>query len=901
MMAGYSTSNSRSSTTLGFFLFCILLVFLLWGCGSGTSEQGTSGSLASASTETGSASFAIQWHTTSADRASGLARQALNDCAAGEVDSITCEVYDESQNHIASGGPWNCSDHQGSIDMIPAGSNRILTVLGWTGTEGTGDTVYQGQAAGITINPGEIADTGTIDAYPFVPNLSSPADGQSVTANTFLLTWDSVATADQYRILVAEDSGFAVPIIDAQKSEISYAPNNLAASTTYYWKIRSIDMHDNESADSQVWHFSTDAIETCGAPVLNPIANQQVNEAATLTFTVNASDPDGGLLTYSASSLPQGATFDNATRTFDWTPGYGMAGNYPIIFSVCDDCPEAPLCDSEQMTITVGDVCWPPELSPIGNRQVNEAATLTFTVNAADPDGGTLTYSASSLPQGATFDSASRRFSWTPGYGAAGNYSVTFSVCDDCPEAPLCDSEQMTITVGGVCRPPVLTDPGDRQVAENDKLTFTLSATDPDGGTLTYSAIGLPDGANFNETTRTFSWTPDYGDAGNYPVTFTVCDDCPDEPLCNSQQVNIAVGDVCRSPNLTDPGDQQVTENNNLTFTLSATDPDGGTLTYSASGLPDGANFNSKTRTFSWTPGSGTAGSYDVKFTVCDNCLNGSLCDSEQVTITVLGALPVVTVTATEALAVEAAEFPDPGTYRISRSGSTSAPLRVYLTMGGTADNGKDYTTIPDYVTIGVRQSYVNITLAPLNDQNDEPNETAQLTIAADSAYSRGKPYIATITIIDDDQSLLIGCPLIKGSGGDLYYRGFYVPDYQGVNLSLVGLYFSAITPGTYTFSLTAREGSYSGRLLGTSTSSATLSDDITDFRATYFSFNQDPTVTPGSYVTFSINVTGPGTSVYYATSTDSDCPVVQTNDITPPLSTVRRNGIAVLIYGDLY
>jgi hypothetical protein len=229
--------------------------------------------------------------------------------------------------------------------------------------------------------------------------------------------------------------------------------------------------------------------------------------------------------------------------------------------------------------------------------------------------------------------------------------------------------------------------------------------------------------------------------------------------------------------------------------------------------------------------------------------------------------------------------------------------LTVYLTMGGTATSGQDYTAIPRSVTMDNRQSYIDVTLTPLNDQNDEPDETARLTIAADSSYTRGTPNNATVTIIDDDQSLLAGCPFLKGSGGDLYYRGFYLPDYPGVNLTYVVLYFSAGTAGTYSFSLTAREGSYNGRLIGTSTTSVTLSDVDGDFRTGYFPFSQSPTVTQGSTVTFAINITsGPGTNVYYATDTSSgDCPIVQTNNTTPPLDTVRRNGIAVLIYGDLF
>ena len=75
---------------------------------------------------------------------------------------------------------------------------------------------------------------------------------------------------------------------------------------------------------------------------------------------------------------------------------------------------------------------------------------LQFTVTASDPDGNSLTYSVSNLPAGASFDSATQRFSWTPDYGQAGNYpSIHFEVSD----GALLDSEDIVITVNAVNPP----------------------------------------------------------------------------------------------------------------------------------------------------------------------------------------------------------------------------------------------------------------------------------------------------------------------------------------------------------------------------------------------------------------------------------------------------------------
>ena len=88
------------------------------------------------------------------------------------------------------------------------------------------------------------------------------------------------------------------------------------------------------------------------APVLHPIGNQTVLEGQTLSFTVSATDLDRDTLTYSASNLPPGASFDPATHTFTWTPNYGQAGNYTNVEFTVTDSGTPQLSANENVTIT---------------------------------------------------------------------------------------------------------------------------------------------------------------------------------------------------------------------------------------------------------------------------------------------------------------------------------------------------------------------------------------------------------------------------------------------------------------------------------------------------------------------------------------------------------------------
>ena len=370
--------------------------------------------------------------------------------------------------------------------------------------------------------------------------------------------------------------------------------------------------------------------QTNHAPVLNGIGDKETNVGQALTFTISATDQDGDSLTYSASGLPSGASFNPSTRRFSWTPGALQAGVYPgVTFQVSD----GNLTDSESITITVlgAPANRAPSLNPLGDMQTGVGQALIFTVSASDPDGDSLTYSASNLPSGASFNAGSRTFSWTPSIGQIGTFpGVAFQVSD----GQLTDSETITITVSAAPtnRAPALNSIGDMEVVAGKTLTFIISATDQDGDALIYSASNLPSGANFNPATRTFSWTPSAAQVGAYPgVVFGVSDGA----LSDSETVTITVlpdTQTNRAPVLSPIGNKQVSAGQGLSFTVSATDPDGDAISLSVSNLPGGATFNPATGAFAWTPDATQVGSYPgIIFQASD----GKLTASETIVIVV--------------------------------------------------------------------------------------------------------------------------------------------------------------------------------------------------------------------------------------------------------------------------
>jgi len=119
----------------------------------------------------------------------------------------------------------------------------------------------------------------------------------------------------------------------------------------------------------------------------------------------------------------------------------------------------------------------------------------------------------------------------------------------------------------------------------------------------------------------------------------------------------------------------------------------------------------------------------------------------------ITSTVPTLTIQATDAAAAEAGS--DPGTFRITRTGDTSASLGVNYTVAtgvGQATNGTDYTpNLTGTAAIAAGQSFVDITITPVDDTTVEGNETVTLTLVDTTDYDLGGTSTATVTITDND------------------------------------------------------------------------------------------------------------------------------------------------------
>jgi hypothetical protein len=372
--------------------------------------------------------------------------------------------------------------------------------------------------------------------------------------------------------------------------------------------------------------------------VLTAIGPQALTENVPHNIVISATDPDGDFAAFSSTTLPGAATLvDNldGTATFDWTPSFADSGSYAITFYAADGAFPSVI-DSETVAITVANTNRLPILTTIGAQAGTEEILLSFGVSAVDDDGDVPLLSISTPPTGVVFTDnfdGTASFDWTPTLAQSGTHLVTFYATDAAYPSDV-DSEVVSINVGNVNQPPVLTAIGAQGAVEGILLSIPVTASDPDGTFPVLTTSLPPTGAILTDNgdgTGSFDWTPDFLQAGVHNVTFYASDG---EHVDSEIVVITCVEAGNQIPAIVVIPPQTVTEGAPLEFVMNAVDPDGTIPTLSTEPLPDGASFVDNldgTGSFSWTPDYSQSGSYDIMFYATD----GVETDSQLVNFTV--------------------------------------------------------------------------------------------------------------------------------------------------------------------------------------------------------------------------------------------------------------------------
>ncbi len=253
------------------------------------------------------------------------------------------------------------------------------------------------------------------------------------------------------------------------------------------------------------------------------------------TLTWNTRPTLGGVLAVlAAPMLPGDAVSAGLPVGFYSGPGlYSFGLAYPaedrhsdgIDFVTKEDPTSDAIACLDLVYTTGGAANLPPTIAPIGDQTMTASESRTLTILATDPEGGALTYGASSSDAGIVAVSvAGNQLTLLAGaVTVTSSVTVTVTASDGVNPAA---SRAFTVTVNPA-QPgntaPVIADIADQTMLVGATLDITLQATDAEGDPLTFSATSL-DGAVASASVAGDVLTLNALAAGATTVTVTATD-----------------------------------------------------------------------------------------------------------------------------------------------------------------------------------------------------------------------------------------------------------------------------------------------------------------------------------------------------------------------------------------
>jgi hypothetical protein len=332
------------------------------------------------------------------------------------------------------------------------------------------------------------------------------------------------------------------------------------------------------------------------APTISQAASASptsVTGSAPVQLAVTATDLDGDTLTYAwtqSPATPAGNFSSTSLRNPTWTsPVVTTTTRFTLGVTISDG-----RGGSVQSQVGV-DVAppipanTPPTLTgPTANpTTLDFQQTTDLSLTATDADGDPLTYAwtqSPATPAGIFSNTTVANPTWTaPRVATNTTFQLRVAVSDGRGGTT---NGSASVSVNANSPPTITAGPSASSTTIDEQTSVTLSVTafDADGDPLTYTwtqtSPASPMGIFSSTSVANPTWTaPDVTASGTYTLRVTISDG----PGGNVQgSVNITVQKVNQPPtvNPTINGPSTLLAGNTGTFTISASDPDGDTLTY---------------------------------------------------------------------------------------------------------------------------------------------------------------------------------------------------------------------------------------------------------------------------------------------------------------------------------
>ena len=342
-----------------------------------------------------------------------------------------------------------------------------------------------------------------------------------------------------------------------------------------------VNVHDTSGYTESAWESVT-VNSPNQAPTASSLSASPTSgdKPLAVTFTCNATDPDGDTLSYYFIYGDNGSIMDGPFSSKTKSHTYYSYGGYSAKCVAKD--PDGLSDTSPSKTIVVAAPNQAPTASSLSASPTSgdKPLAVTFTCNATDPDGDTLDYYFVYGDNGSIMDGPFSSKTKSHTYYSYGGYSAKCVAKD--PDGLSDTSPSKTIVVAAPNQAPTASSlsasptSGDKPLA----VTFTCNATDPDGDTLSYYFIYGDNGSIMDGPFSSKTKSHTYYNYGGYSAKCVAKD--PDGLSDTSPSKTIVVAAPNQTPVVSSlsatptSGDKPLT----VTFTCNATDPDGDTLKY---------------------------------------------------------------------------------------------------------------------------------------------------------------------------------------------------------------------------------------------------------------------------------------------------------------------------------
>jgi len=250
--------------------------------------------------------------------------------------------------------------------------------------------------------------------------------------------------------------------------------------------------------------------------VTNP-SDQLATENQSISLQIDATDQDGDSLSYSAIGLPPGLTINPGTGLISGTVSLDAVSHPNITqdYNVGVSVDDGNTAVTVNFTWTVDDLNRDPvALDDSAGTLEDTPVAIPVLDNDSDADGDSLVVSSVTSPSNGSVINNGTSITYTPDLDFDGQDTFEYVVFDGYAGS---DVATVTVNVTTVNDPPALETPADQGNFETDTVSLQIVASDPDGDSLTYGALGLPANLAIDSGTGLISGTVSY-DAVAHPA-----------------------------------------------------------------------------------------------------------------------------------------------------------------------------------------------------------------------------------------------------------------------------------------------------------------------------------------------------------------------------------------------